>query len=593
MTMLRRLWHHLSKRRRRQFILIQILIVVASFFEMASLGAVIPFLSVLSEPDIVFQQDYMKPFINFFEFKNPDELSFPITLIFILLILISAIVRLILLWALVRLSQMAGSDLSINIYKHTLYQDYSIHVSRNSSEVINGIITKTTTVTKGVIAPVLNFISTVVTIIGIIAVLLLIDVYVTLIGFIGFGASYLLVIYLTRRNLRENSQNIAEKSDLMVKSLQEGLEGIREVLINNNQAFYTKLYQNSDLQMRIATWRNEIIYSSPRFGMEAVGIGIVALFAYSATLQMGGIEQYLPVLGAFVLGAQKLLPAIQKAYASYSRIKGGQYSLNDVINLLDQPIPEFVTLPLPKPAKFQTAVKINNLSFRYSNDSPYILKNVNVEIPKGSVVGIVGTTGCGKSTLLDLFMGLLIPTEGEILIDDQIISHSNKRSWQRHISNVPQHIYLTDGTIEENIAFGVERDQIDYSKITKAAERAQISSLIDDLKYGYQTLVGERGMRLSGGQRQRIGLARAFYKESDVLVLDEATSALDDQTESAVMKSIENMDDDITVLIIAHRLTTLKNCDMIIKFEKDFSYKNLTYDELMMQKRKTEDIYAG
>ncbi len=591
--MLHRLWHHLSKKRRRQFIFIQILIVFASFFEMASLGAVIPFLSVLSEPDVVFQQDYMRPFIDFFDFKNPDELTLPITIIFILLILISAVVRLILLWALVRLSQMAGSDLSINIYKHTLYQDYSVHVSRNSSEVINGIITKTTTVTKGVIAPVLNFISTVVTIIGIIAVLLLIDIYVTLLGFIGFGGSYLLVIYLTRRNLRENSQNIAEKSDLMVKSLQEGLEGIREVLINNNQEFYTKLYQNSDLKMRIATWRNEIIYSSPRFGMEAIGIGIVALFAYSATLQLGGIEQYLPVLGAFVLGAQKLLPAIQKAYASYSRIKGGQYSLNDVIILLDQPIPKFADLPLPEPAQFNNAVVINNLSFRYSNDSPYILKNVNMEIPKGSVVGIVGTTGCGKSTLLDLFMGLLIPTEGRILVDGQTISHSNTRSWQRHISNVPQHIYLTDGTIEENIAFGIEKDQIDHSKILKAAERAQISSLIDDLKYGYQTLVGERGMRLSGGQRQRIGLARAFYKESDVLVLDEATSALDDQTESAVMKSIENMDDDITVLIIAHRLTTLKNCDKIIKFEKDFSYKTLTYDELMMQNNKSEDIYAS
>ena len=591
--MLHRLWHHLSKKRRRQFILIQILIVFASFFEMASLGAVIPFLSVLSEPDVVFHQGYMRPFIDFFDFKNPDELTLPITILFILLILISAVVRLILLWALVRLSQMAGSDLSINIYKHTLYQDYSVHVSRNSSEVINGIITKTTTVTKGVIAPVLNFISTVVTIIGIIAVLLLIDIYVTLLGFIGFGGSYLLVIYLTRRNLRENSQNIAEKSDLMVKSLQEGLEGIREVLINNNQEFYTKLYQNSDLKMRIATWRNEIIYSSPRFGMEAIGIGIVALFAYSATLQLGGIEQYLPVLGAFVLGAQKLLPAIQKAYASYSRIKGGQYSLNDVIILLDQPIPKFADLPLPEPAQFNNAVVINNLSFRYSNDSPYILKNVNMEIPKGSVVGIVGTTGCGKSTLLDLFMGLLIPTEGRILVDGQTISHSNTRSWQRHISNVPQHIYLTDGTIEENIAFGIEKDQIDHSKILKAAERAQISSLIDDLKYGYQTLVGERGMRLSGGQRQRIGLARAFYKESDVLVLDEATSALDDQTESAVMKSIENMDDDITVLIIAHRLTTLKNCDKIIKFEKDFSYKTLTYDELMMQNNKTEDIYAS
>ena len=192
----------LCQKRRRQFIYIQILIVVASFFEMASLGAVIPFLTVLSEPDLVFQQDYMRAFYRFLDFKNPDELSLPITFLFIVLILVSAIVRLILLWALVRLSQMAGSDLSINIYKHTLYQDYSIHVSRNSSEVINGIITKTATVTKGVIAPVLNFISTVVTIIGIIAVLLFIDIYVTLIGFIGFGGSYLLVIYLTRRNLR-------------------------------------------------------------------------------------------------------------------------------------------------------------------------------------------------------------------------------------------------------------------------------------------------------------------------------------------------------------------------------------------------------
>ena len=249
MSMLTRLWNHLSKRRRTQFVLMQILIVIASFFEMASLGAVIPFLGVLSEPELVYNQDYLRPFIDFFQFENPSELALPITLIFVALIMLSAIVRLILLWALVRLSQMAGSDLSIDIYKHTLYQDYSIHVSRNSSEVINGIITKTATVTKGVIAPVLNFISTIVTIIGIIVVLLLIDVSVTLIGFIGFGVSYLLVIYSTRRNLKVNSQNIAEKSDLMVRSLQEGLEGIREVLINNNQNFYTQLYQRSDLQM--------------------------------------------------------------------------------------------------------------------------------------------------------------------------------------------------------------------------------------------------------------------------------------------------------------------------------------------------------
>ena len=339
--MLLRLWNHLSKRRQKQFIWMQIFIVVASFFEMASLGAVVPFLGVLSEPEPVFQNEYLQPFIKFFGITEANQLALPMTVLFVSLVLLSAIIRLILLWTLTRLSQLAGADLSINIYRHTLYQDYSVHVSRNSSEVINGIITKTQTVSKGVFGPILNLISTSVTIIGIIAVLLLINVTVTLTAFIGFGSLYLIVMYLTRRNLRENSQHIAEKSDLMVKSLQEGLEGIREVLINNNQQFYTELYRSSDLQMRRASWRNEMIYSSPRFGMEGVGISIVAIFAYSATLNLGGIDQFLPILGAFVLGAQKLLPAIQKAYASYSRVKGSKYSLQDVITLLDQPLPVF------------------------------------------------------------------------------------------------------------------------------------------------------------------------------------------------------------------------------------------------------------
>ena len=588
--MLKQLWHHLSKRRQRQFVFMQILIVVASFFEMASLGAVIPFLTVLSEPELVYEYEYLRPFIQFFRINDASQLALPITLTFIALILLSAIVRLVLLWTLVRLSQMAGADLSIDIYRHTLFQDYSIHVARNSSEVINGIITKTTTVTKGVIAPVLNLISTCLTIVGIIAVLLLINVSVTLIGFIGFGGAYLLVIYLTRRDLKKNSQNIAEKSDLMVKSLQEGLEGIREVLINNNQQFYTELYRNSDLQMRRATWRNEVIYSSPRFGMEAIGIGIIALFAYSATLNLGGIDQFLPVLGAFVLGAQKLLPAIQKGYASYSRIKGGRYSLIDVINLLDQPIPDHADLPPPTPNSFNDSIDLKDLSFRYSEDTPWVLKNINLNIPKGSVIGIVGTTGCGKSTLLDVVMGLLSPTSGELKVDNLLIDNENKRAWQTHISNVPQHIYLTDGTIEENIAFGIPREQIDHQRVEKAAKQAQIADLVETWENGYQTLVGERGMRLSGGQRQRVGVARAFYKKSDVLILDEATSALDDETESAVMEAIENIDDDVTVIIIAHRLTTLKSCDKIVKFEKNHSTQILTYEEVMSLSKNIGDI---
>lgn len=568
----------------------QIFIVVASFFEMASLGAVVPFLGVLSEPEPVFQNEYLQPFIKFFGITEANQLALPMTVLFVSLVLLSAIIRLILLWTLTRLSQLAGADLSINIYRHTLYQDYSVHVSRNSSEVINGIITKTQTVSKGVFGPILNLISTSVTIIGIIAVLLLINVTVTLTAFIGFGSLYLIVMYLTRRNLRENSQHIAEKSDLMVKSLQEGLEGIREVLINNNQQFYTELYRSSDLQMRRASWRNEMIYSSPRFGMEGVGISIVAIFAYSATLNLGGIDQFLPILGAFVLGAQKLLPAIQKAYASYSRVKGSKYSLQDVITLLDQPLPVFDNEQSLAYFPYENSIELKNLSFRYSEESPWILKNINLEIPKGSVVGVVGTTGCGKSTLLDLIMGLLPPSKGEVKVDNVSLKAHNKRSWQAHISNVPQHIYLSDGTIEENIAFGLPSDEIDHERVLEAAKKAQLSDLIENWGKGYQTLVGERGTRLSGGQRQRVGLARAFYKQTDVLILDEATSALDDETELAVMDSIENFDEELTVVIIAHRITTLKSCDMIIKLSSDYTMQILSYEELMNFKINEGDL---
>ena len=588
--MLLRLWHHLSRRRQTQLFLIQGLIIVASVFEMLSLGAVIPFLSVLSDPGLVYESEYIAPFISFFEISEPSQLALPISLTFVALILLSAAVRLLLLYGTIRLGQITGADLSINIYRHTLYQDYQIHVGRNSSEVINGIITKTATVTKGVIGPILNLISSVVTIVAIVYVLVLVSPFVTFIAVAGFGGLYIVVMYITRRHLRENSQLIADKSDLMVRSLQEGLESIREVLINNNQQFYTALYENSDLQMRRASWNNEVIYASPRLGMEAVGISVIAIVAYFATANADGLEQFIPTIGAFVLGAQKLLPAIQKAYASYSRVVGSRYSLRDVIELLDQPIPESAIVPARNPIQFNNSIELNNLSFRYSKDSPWILKDVNLEIAKGSVVGVIGATGCGKTTLLDIIMGLLPPSGGELFVDNQKIESENKRAWQAHISNVPQHIYLSDGTIEENIAFGIPAEQIDTLKVQRAARQAQIGKLLDDWDGGYQTLVGERGMRLSGGQRQRIGIARAFYKETDLLVLDEATSALDDETELAVMDAIGKFDGSMTVIIIAHRLSTLRSCDKIVRLGDDYLTQILTYEEVMKLKNSKGNI---
>lgn len=590
--MLFKLWNHFSSRRQKQLIVMQIFAVIVSFFEMLSLGAVIPFLGVLANPQSVFDSRYLEIPISYLGITEPSQLVLPITFLFVLLTILSAGFRLIALWMLTRISQQAGADLSIKIYRNTLFQDYAVHVARNSSEVINGIIVKTNTVTKGVITPTLSLISTLIMMIGIVAVLLLVNIFVTLTAFFSFGLLYLLVMHLTRKNLSTNSARIASKSDLMVKTLQEGLEGIREVLLNSNQLFYVKLYRDADLIMRQATWRNEMIYSSPRFIMEASGIAIVALFAYFATLQFGGINEFLPILGVFVLGAQKLLPAIQKAYASYSRIKGAAYSLEDVIDLLDQPLPKYANFSANLPVPFTQSIELKNLSFRYSHQSPWVLKNLNFKIPKGSVVGIIGSTGCGKSTIIDLIMGLLPLTNGELTVDGVPIDNENKREWQANISCVPQDIYLSDGTIKENIAFGLPKEQINFSKVKIAAQKAQIAELIESWDDQFETMVGERGMRLSGGQRQRIGVARALYSESNVLILDEATSALDNETELAVMNSINTFNKDITVIIIAHRLTTLKKCDMILELGNNFQTKIMDYSEIINLNIKSGDKHA-
>jgi len=505
----------------------------------------------------------------------------PLTILFITAALLAGVIRLTLLYAMTRLTFATGADLSINIYRRTLYQEYEVHVSRNSSEVINSIITKTGTVIGGVISPTLNLISSIILLVGIMGALFIINPIIALSASIGFALLYWLVIRYTKTHLKDNSKTIADQSTQMIKSLQEGLGGIRDVLIDGSQQFYCKLYRNADLPLRQASGNNVFIGGSPRYAMEAIGMTLIAGLAYLITQQEDGMVTAVPVLGALALGAQRLLPVLQQAYASYSKIKSSKSSFEDVLNLLDQLLPEYADQPLPKPISFVKEIKLNNLNFRYIEDSSWVLKNVNLSLKKGSRIGFIGATGSGKSTLLDIIMGLLPPTEGGLIIDNQIINTQNRRAWQAHIAHVPQNIYLSDSTIEENIAFGIEKEKIDHQRVKKAAQQAQIAQLIEQWKDGYQTFVGERGVRLSGGQRQRIGIARALYKQANVLIFDEATSALDNETEQAVMDAIEGLNKEVTILIIAHRLTTLKDCDKIIKLEKDYAVRIGSYEEVI------------
>lgn len=580
-SLLARIWQHISLRRRGQFALLLVLMLFASFAEILSIGAVLPFLGVLTAPERVFSHPSAQPIIQLLNLTASEQMLLPITIVFGTAALITGAMRLVMFWASTRLSFAIGAELSISIYRRTLHQPYAVHCARNSSEVINGISTKVSSVIYGVIFPLLMLISSSVMLVVILVVLLSVEPVMALTAFGGFGLIYVGIIGLTRRQLLADSQCIARESTQVIKILQEGLGGIRDVLVDGSQATYCQIYRNADLPLRRAQGNHMFIGQSPRYAVEALGMVLIAVLAYVLSQQPDGIAKAIPSLGALAVGAQRMLPVLQQAYASWTSMQGNQSILGDALELLDQPLPDYADQPSATPLPFKQNIGLKQLGFRYSSQAPSVLNKIDLNIPKGSRVGFIGTTGSGKSTLLDIVMGLLQPTEGTLMIDGQVVSPANKRNWQTHIAHVPQVIFLNDGTIEENIAFGVTKDKIDKRRVKQAAQQAQIADSIERWSLQYQTIVGERGIRLSGGQRQRIGIARALYKQADVIIFDEATSALDNETEQAVMEAIENLSQDLTVLIIAHRLTTLKNCTLIVELGEGSIKRTGQYQDIV------------
>ena len=576
-----RLWRHLSLRRRRQFRLLMGLMLASAFAEVVSLGAVLPFLGILVAPEHVFGHPIVADVALAWSITSADQLVLPLTVAFAAAALIAGAIRILLLWASSRVAFASGADLGIEVYRRSLYQPYRVHVARNSSEVISGITSKVNGVVFGVLLSLLTLVSSTVLLVAITLALIAIDPMVASVATVGFGASYALITWMSRRRLHRNSQRIAYEQAQVVKALQEGLGGIRDVLLDGTQPVYCDIYRQADHPLRRAQGNNVFIGGSPRFAMEAVGMALIAALAYALSRQVGGIATALPVLGALALGAQRLLPALQQLYGAWASIAGSNASLADTIALLDQPLPAELLQPTPAPLLFQNSIRFDAVRFRYTGDGPWVLDGLNLTIPKGARVGFVGSTGSGKSTTLDLLMGLLMPTEGELLVDGQPISGNRVRAWQQTIAHVPQSIYLADSTLAENIAFGVPPDTIDLDRVQQAARQAQIADFIESSPEGYQAYVGERGIRLSGGQRQRIGIARALYKQASVLVFDEATSALDNATEQSVMDAIEGLNRDLTVLLIAHRLTTVRRCDTIVELEHGRVVAQGTYEQLL------------
>jgi ATP-binding cassette subfamily B protein len=478
-----------------------------------------------------------------------------------------------------KLGNSIGSILAVNLYKRILYQPYIVHTNRNSSEILAGV-TRANELVNTVILPIFLMINAIFTILLLSSVLLYLNPIIIVSAFIGISTFYMLIMKFVKRKLVYESALMNSRKPLMIKTLQEGLGGIRDVLINGSQSYYSDLYLSYEKKYKQSQTKLTLINLTPNIAIQSFGICLIAFFAgYISTKD--SMTTTLPFLGALAFGYLRISPALQQVYSSWTSLKSAQESLAYVLNYLDTTLPEYQDMKEHVKIDFKEKIELANVSFQFSNELPFIFQNLNLTIKKGSRVGFVGITGSGKSTLIDIIMALLEPTQGVLKIDETIISKKNFRSWQSRIAHVPQSIYLSDNSIIENIAFGIPLSQIDYSRVIEAASKAQILDTINCLDNNFETQIGERGVRLSGGQRQRIGIARAFYKKADVIVFDEATSALDNETENEVMNSIEFLSKDLTILIIAHRITTLKNCDYIYELSKGKLIKHNSYESLI------------
>lgn len=597
-SVLNSLWYKLTPQRKKKFRLLLLLMVVASFAEVVSIGAALPFLAVITDPETVFKHHLAHDLVIPLGLTESSQLLLPLTLFFCVAVVFSGVVRLVLVVASTRLSYSTGGEFSITMYRRTLYQPYSVHMERNSSEVLAGVLGKANGLVAYAIQPALIIISSLITLTVIFVSLVVIDPLVTLSIFGGFSLIYVGIARLFRQRLLISSHRIARETGRVIKALQEGLGGIRDVLIDNTQETYCRVFQDANIPLRKAQGDNQIISQAPRFLIEMIGMLLIAFVAYHITGRPDGLAVSIPILGTFAFAAQRTLPVIQQVYANFSVMRGGYASIKDALDLLSQPI-QTNPVTTRKHIEFKQSIDLKCVTFRYPKSSEPAISNLTVKIPKGARLGIIGASGSGKSTLLDIIMGLIPPTEGVLVVDGRLVSgramasgkfsenagghdqDSGIKAWQSHIAHVPQTLFLADSTIEENIAFGIPYEKIDSRRVRYAAARARISEVIERLPDQYQTVVGERGVRLSGGQRQRIGIARALYKHADVIIFDEATSALDSETEEAVIEAIEGLSRDLTIIIVAHRLSTLRNCTEIIELVGGKVSRYTSYQQLV------------
>lgn len=564
------IWRNIGPKRRNQSLILLLFMIISGIAELLSVGALLPFLTVVAEPEKIYNFSILNNFFNNFNISSEEELLTFVLVIFCSFVFFSAIIRILNFWIGTKLIARISHELSCNVFKRSIYTSYKAHLKANSSESITSI-TNYILCCVEILYAFLQIITSFIIGTSIIFLLFFIDWKIAISSFLLFGLIYLRFSLFVKNKLSELSKVIAIHSQRQVSIIQESFSGIRDIILNLRQPYYFNLYKEIDWPIREGAAKSQIYAVFPKYCIESLSLVLIAILAFFISISESNKIGVIPLVGTFALSAQKIIPSMQQIYAAWVGIKQWSAGAAQIMTILDKPFAKpKISLKINR-YELQNFIYFKNISFAYSERSQYILKNINLKIKKGEHIGIVGLTGSGKTTLIDILMGILSPNKGDVFVDGKSIYRNSENDflnrWKLNISHVPQNIYLLDGSISENIAFGIKFNEIEMEEVEKAANHAKISEFIKSTENGYSTYVGERGIQLSGGQCQRIAIARALFKGSKVLIFDEATSALDSKTEKELMQEINKLSGKYTIISVAHRYSTISNCDRIIKLE--------------------------
>jgi len=576
----------LSLRRRRQLIMLAFMQMAAAFSEVLTLGAAIPLFAALADASALMARDDLIEVWAFFGIGSETELIMLLAVGFSITILVVNSIRVLTLWMQTRLAAAIGSDLVADVYRRSLLQPYQFHTNTNSSKLVSQVVydfnVSVATVMNSMMLTTQGL-----AIISIISALVVYNPAVALSVGTVTAMAYIFISKLTRRRFVRNSRIISDRYMQMVETLQESYGGIREIVLGAKQSTYIDRFGTLDRPIRRAAADSQFIQATPRYALEVVVVAALSAAAIILMADPGGAKSALPVLGALALAGNRLLPAMQQVFSSISGLRGAHIPLRRTLTALGRPIDPITLADTGRSLEMSGRITLNDVWFRYDGirpngaDDAWVLRGISLEVPANKIVALVGTTGCGKSTIADLLLGLIEPQRGEIALDDRVMDTEALAAWRRSIAHVPQTVFLSDKSIKENIAFGIPPEDIEMVRVRDAAQQARIADFIESRPRQYDELVGERGIRLSGGQRQRIGIARALYNTATMIVFDEATSALDSATESAVMESIRDLTAHLTVVVIAHRLSTVKSADIVYEIHDGNVQAKGSYDELI------------